>query len=96
MQEVRATLTNVSAYRDKQLKAARFVLYNTWDAEEDKQGRILLPENLRKWAKIQKNVIVFKGPNCIEIWSEEVWNDYFNDVNFDELADALEQLNGNG
>ncbi len=96
MKEVRATLTNVSAYRDKQLKAARFVLYNTWDAEEDKQGRILLPENLRKWAKIQKNVIVFKGPNCIEIWSEEVWNDYFNDVNFDELADALEQLNGNG
>ncbi|MBO7345748.1 MAG: cell division/cell wall cluster transcriptional repressor MraZ [Clostridia bacterium] len=95
MQEVRATLTNVSAYREKQLKAARFVLYNTWDAEEDKQGRILLPENLRKWAKIQKNVIVFKGPNCIEIWSEEVWNDYFNDVNFDELADALEQLNGN-
>lgn len=95
MKEVRATLTNVSAYRDKQLKAARFVLYNTWDAEEDKQGRILLPENLRKWAKIQKNVIVFKGPNCIEIWSEEVWNDYFNDVNFDELADALEQLNGN-
>ena len=96
MQEVRATLTNVSAYREKQLKAARFVLYNTWDAEEDKQGRILLPENLRKWAKIQKNVIVFKGPNCIEIWSEEVWNDYFNDVNFDELADALEQLNSNG
>ncbi len=95
MKEVRTTLTNVSAYRDKQLKAARFVLYNTWDAEEDKQGRILLPENLRKWAKIQKNVIVFKGPNCIEIWSEEVWNDYFNDVNFDELADALEQLNGN-
>ena len=95
MQEVRATLTKVSAYREKQLKAARFVLYNTWDAEEDKQGRILLPENLRKWAKIQKNVIVFKGPNCIEIWSEEVWNDYFNDVNFDELADALEELNGN-
>ena len=95
MESVRATLKNVSAYRDKQLKAARFVLYNTWDAEEDKQGRILLPENLRKWAKIQKNVIVFKGPNCVEIWSEEVWNDYFNDVNFDELADALDELSGN-
>ena len=95
MKEVRATLKNVSAYREKQLKAARFVLYNTWDAEEDKQGRILLPENLRKWAKIQKNIIVFQGPNCIEIWSEEVWNDYFDDVNFDELADALEELNKN-
>ena len=52
MSKVKNSLKNVSAYRDKQLKAARFILYNTWEAEEDKQGRILLPENLRKvWTK---------------------------------------------
>jgi len=95
MEEVKTTLKNINSFREKQLKAARFILYNTWQAEEDKQGRILLPENLRKYAKIEKNVIVFKGPNCIEIWSEEVWNEYFNDVNFEELADALDALNGN-
>ncbi|MBE5754840.1 MAG: division/cell wall cluster transcriptional repressor MraZ [Clostridiales bacterium] len=93
LKEVKAKLSNINAYREKQLKAARFILYNTWEAEEDKQGRILLPENLRKFAKIEKNVKVFQGPNCIEIWSEEVWNEYFNDVNFEELADALEALN---
>ena len=96
MAEVKKTLTKINSFREKQLKAARFVLYNTWQAEEDKQGRILLPENLRKYAKIEKNVIVFQGPNCIEIWSEEVWNEYFNDVNFEELADALDALNQNG
>ena len=96
MQEVKATLKNINSFREKQLKAARFVLYNTWEAEEDKQGRILLPENLRKYAKIEKNVIVFKGPNCVEIWSEEVWNEYFNDVNFEELADAIDLLKDNG
>ncbi len=95
MQKVKATLTNINPYREKQLKAARYILYNTWEAEEDKQGRILLPENLRKYAKIEKNVIVFNGPNCVEIWSEEVWNEYFNDVNFEDLADALDELNGN-
>ena len=92
MKEVKRELTKVNAYREKRLKAARFILYNSWEAEEDKQGRILLPENLRKYAKIDKNVVVFKGPACVEIWSEEVWNDYFNDVDFGELADALEQL----
>ena len=96
MQEVTDTLKNINSFREKQLKAARFILYNTWQAEEDKQGRILLPENLRKFAKIEKNIIVFKGPNCVEIWSEEVWNDYFNDVNFDELADAIDLLKENG
>ena len=29
-------------------------------------------------------------------WAEEVWNDYFKDVNFGELADALDSLNNNG
>ena len=95
MQKVKATLSNINPFREKQLKAARFVLYNSWDAEEDNQGRILLPENLRKYAKIEKNVVVFKGPNCVDIWSEEVWNEYFNDVNFEDLADALDELNGN-
>ena len=93
--KVKETLNNINSFREKQLKAARYILYNTWEAEEDKQGRILIPENLRKYAKIEKNVIVFKGPNCVEIWSEEVWNEYFNDVNFEELADALDALNGN-
>ncbi len=96
MDEVRVTLNNINKYRESQLKAARFILYNTWEAEEDKQGRILIPENLRKYARIEKNVVVFKGPNCIEIWSEEVWNDYFNDVNFADLADALDELKNNG
>ncbi len=92
MEKVMSTLKNLNAYRDKQLKAARFILYNTWNAEEDKQGRILLPENLRKFAKIEKNVIVFKGPTCIEIWSEEVWNEYYNNFTFDDLADAVDEL----
>lgn len=96
MKKVKATLSNINPYRENELKAARFILYNTWEAEEDKQGRILLPETLRKYAKIEKNIIVFKGPNCIEIWSEDVWNDYFNDVNFSNLADALDTLQQNG
>ena len=90
---VRKTLKNINPYRASRLKTARFILYNFWDAEEDNQGRILLPENLRKYAKIQKNVIVFEGPNCIEIWSEEVWNENFNDIDFDDLADAIDELN---
>ena len=43
LSEVKAKLKNVNPYREKQLKAARFILYNTWEAEEDKQGIILLP-----------------------------------------------------
>lgn len=92
MKAVKAALKKINPFKEKQLQAARFVLFNSWEAEEDKQGRILLPENLRKYAKIDKNIIVFKGPNCVEIWSEEVWNNYFNDVSFGDLADAFGSL----
>ena len=96
MAELKSTLKNINPYKENQVKAARFILYNTFEPEEDKRGRILLPENLRKYAKIQKNVIVFKGPSSVEIWAEEVWNDYFNDVNFNDLASAWEELKNNG
>ena len=59
MKKVKDSLSNINRFREKQMKAARFVLYNTWQAEEDNQGRIRLPDNLIKYAKIQKNIIVF-------------------------------------
>lgn len=96
MSEVKDTLKKINPYKAEQLKVARYILSNTWDAEEDKQGRILLPENLRKFAKIEKNVVVYKGPVCVEIWSKEVYDEYFSDVDFNDLADAFESLKNNG
>jgi MraZ protein len=95
MQQVKKTLSKINPYKVKELTTARFILYNSWEAEEDKQGRILIPENLRKWAKIEKNVMVFKGPNCVEIWAEEVWNEQFKDISFDLLAEAFENITNN-
>ena len=89
---LKAKLNKINSYKEEHLKAARFVLYNIWEAVEDKQGRILLPENLRNYAKLDKNVVVVKGPNCVEIWSEEVWNAYFSDVNIAVLAEAMADL----
>lgn len=89
---LKAKLNKINSYKEEHLKAARFVLYNIWEAVEDKQGRILLPENLRNYAKLDKNVVVVQGPNCVEIWSEEVWNEYFSNVNISVLAEAMADL----
>jgi len=86
---LREKLNTINSFDEKHLKAARFVLINIWDAVEDKQGRILIPEKLRKLAKLEKNVLVYQGPKCVEIWSEEVWNDYFNDVDLSVLSNEV-------
>ena len=39
----------------------------------DAQGRILLPQNLRDWAGLVKNVTVVGCNNHAELWDSEAW-----------------------
>lgn len=92
MSALKEKFSKVSMFDAEAQKPLRFMLYHSWDAEEDKQGRILIPENLRKYAKLEKDVIIIKNFNCIEIWSADVWNDYIGGVDFSEMAGALDSL----
>lgn len=94
MSEKKAFLKSVNPYKAEEMKIARYILANTWHVEEDKQGRILIPDNLRSYAKLTKNLKVFRGPNYVEIWAEEVWNEYFSDIDFGVLANAFDNFNG--
>ena len=42
--------------------------------ELDKQGRILLPQNLRDFAGLDKNVTVVGCNNHAEFWDRDAWN----------------------
>jgi len=55
---------------------ARLMLAGAMDCEIDKQGRIILPDYLRKYAEINKKVVVAGLYNRLEIWDEEAWNKY--------------------
>ena len=41
--------------------------------ELDKQGRVLLPQNLREYAGLDKNVTVVGCNNHAEFWDSEAW-----------------------
>ena len=60
----------------------------------DKQGRILIPATLRKFAGIEKDVVLAGLLNRIEIWSEEKWNENNNyeEIDMDEIAGQLTEL----
>ena len=42
--------------------------------ELDAQGRILLPQALRDFAELTKNVTVVGSGECAEFWDSEAWN----------------------
>ena len=57
----------------------------------DKQGRILIPEYLQRYAEIKEDVIMIGVSDRIEIWAKEKWEKFFdeNKGNFEDLADKL-------
>jgi len=61
------------------------------EVEADKQGRVLIPQNLREYAGIDKDIIFIGVSSRVEIWSKLAWKEYFGeaDSNYEELAEKL-------
>ena len=66
----------------------RKFLSSAFEAEEDNQGRVLLPKELVKFAGIEKNIVFVGVGNRVEIWAEEKWDkvDGENSADFGVLA----------
>ena len=69
---------------DKQ-KGARAFTKSLRLVELDTQGRLVVPPELKAFAKIKKDIKICGAGSRIEIWSKEVYDEYFNDddENFD-------------
>lgn len=55
---------------------SRFLLSGAMDVELDKQGRMLLPDYLRQYAKMGRKVIIVGLHTRLEIWDEKQWEAY--------------------
>ena len=75
-------------------KFVRFFFGGAAECECDAQGRVNIPQNLRDYAGIQKDVVSIGVSNRIEMWSREGWDSYNNDSNFIDnmLAEKMSQL----
>jgi MraZ protein len=73
---------------------SRAMLAGAAELEFDKQGRTILPEYLRKFAGLSKNVIIAGLYNRLEIWDEIMWNKYQDESekNYNEIAEALRDI----
>ena len=73
---------------------ARTILAGAAPAEFDQLGRILIPEYLKEYAKIEKNVIITGLNNRLEVWSEELWSTYRQKAedNIEDFASKLGDL----
>lgn len=71
---------------------SRYFLAGAAQVELDKQGRILLPANLREFAGLDKEVVLVGVGNRVEIWSKDKWEAVNADMDMDSIAAAMESL----
>lgn len=72
----------------------RYFLSGAVECEIDKQGRFLIPAQLRKHASLEKEVIIIGVGTRLEIWSKDLWLNYSSDENIsaEQIAENMSNL----
>lgn len=85
-------LKSLPSYTNKNVRDfIRYFLSGAVECELDKQGRFLIPSNLRNHAMLEKEVIIIGVGTKIEIWDKQEWKRYDN-ISADEIAENLSNL----
>ena len=73
-------------------KFSRFFVAGATACELDKQGRILVPQTLREFAGLEKDVILAGNLSRVEVWSKEKWSENCNYDDMDSIAADMENM----
>ena len=73
---------------------SRIMLAGAMAVSLDSLGRVLIPDYLKEYAGLEKNVVVCGLSNKLEIWDEKKWEEYRakTEKEFGEIASKLGEL----
>lgn len=69
-------LGNLPSAQPEARSFARIILAGAMEVILDKLGRILIPDYLKEYADLKKNVVICGLSNRLEIWDEQKWETY--------------------
>ncbi len=72
----------------------RFFFSGASEVSLDKQGRVLIPANLREHSKLEKDAIIIGVATRLEVWSKDLWENYNEDdsLSYDNIAEKMVEL----
>ena len=69
-----------SENKEEERAFKRFFFGNASDAQLDEQGRILVPQNQKKYAALGKSIMIRGAGNKAEIWDAQSWAKYEKEI----------------
>ena len=82
-------LTSLPVARKDARNFTRFFMAGATEVETDKMGRILLPQVLRDYAKLDKEAVLIGTGSRVEIWNSDTWTNISSFDNVDDLAEQM-------
>lgn len=87
-----ASISHMSLTNKDARSFSRFLIGGAGECEVDKQGRILIPANLRAYAHLEKDVVLVGVGSRVEVWDRGAWEQASDYSGIEELAEGLEEL----
>jgi MraZ protein len=87
-------LTSLPLSQSNSRAFARLMLAGAVDVNVDSQGRVLIPDYLRKYAGLERELVVAGLYNRVEIWNKDKWEEYKKETeeSSEDIAEKLSEL----
>ncbi len=87
-------MASLSFVKDEEARFVRYLISSASDCEVDKQGRVLIPPNLREYAGLTNEVVLAGVLKKFEIWDKRRWIEDGKKIqeNFGSIKEALAGL----
>ncbi len=91
-EKVEVTISKLPTLNKMATKLRRFLIGNATECDMDAQGRLLLPDKLRKFANMEKQIVLIGQLNKFEIWNQNAWDEKESERLDGDDVDGLDEL----
>ena len=87
-----ARIQTLNDFDPKVREFRRYFLNGATIVEPDAAGRILLPQQLKEYAGLEKDIVLASAIDKIEIWSTEKYQQFFESYSPDDFSILAKQV----
>ena len=91
-------ISTLNDFDPKVREFRRYFLNGAIMVEPDAAGRLLVPQNLKDYAGLGKDIVLAAGVNKIEIWDKDSYQKFFESYSPDDFSTLAQSVmvSGNG
>ena len=89
-------ISTLNDFDPKVREFRRYFLNGAIIVEPDAAGRLLIPQNLKEYAGLEKDIVLAAAVNKLEIWDKEKYQKFFESYSPDDFSSLAQSVMVNG